>query len=513
MIRFILASLLLIVFVGPSFAAASSTQELKALIVLGLQNNLGLKVDRVAIESSRQGVAIEDAAFDPQIFANADYQQDQLPYEYTYDTVTEIETKEISAEVGISKRFESGLTASAVLTTQRIDSSYPSIDLDPYSRTYFSIELTQPLLRNYGSEINTTMKRISDNQRRVATLNYLLQAQSLALTLESSVYQLASDVEVVALRRQSEELALALCEMNRKRYEAGLAPVTEVQEAETALASRQLNLSLALEQYDIERKSLNRKLNNHLPVDFDPLALVPPDAALNAEQYEIAQLLDEARVKRIDFKISRIGIENSALNRTYQENQLKPQLDLSMNVGVNGLAGDDYGFVAGSVYDGDWFDSLSSMSDMDGFQFGVGVNFLMPLGNKAAKARVRQAEHEGRQEAYRLQDLEDQVRDELEQQLVLLQRAYQQLQLAERFASLAQKTLDQEQRKLEEGLSDTFRMITFQDSLIDAQINKINALTRYRAALATMAFLRGEIFQRHGIGFTENAQEIRFEDI
>jgi outer membrane protein TolC len=514
MIRFLIAVLLLTVSVSTTLAAEPSVQQLKELIILGLQNNLGLKVDKVAIESSHQGVVIEDAAFDAQIFANAGYQQDVVPIEYSsVDTVTDVDTREYSAEAGVSKRFETGLTASATVGTQRVNSSYTALDLDPYSRTYFSIELTQPLLRNYGSEINTTMSQISDNQRRVSTLSYLLQAQSLALTLESAVYQLAGDVEIVALRQQAEVLATDLYEMNRKRYEAGLAPVTELQEAETALASRQLNLSQALELYDLDRKSLNRQLNNHLPVDFDPLPLVPAAEKSVLDQFEIGQLLDEAKRKRLDFKISKIGIESSELSKTYQENQLKPQLDLNMNMGVNGLAGSDSGTNAINSYDGNWLDSFSSLSEAEGYQFGVGVSFTMPLGNEAAKARVRQAEDQSRQETYRLQDLEDQVRDELEQQQVQLQRAYQQLQLAERFASLAQQSLDQEQRKLEEGLSDTFRMISFQDSLIDAQINKINSLTRYRAAQATMAFLRGNIFARHNIGFTEDAQEIRFEDI
>ncbi len=113
----------------------------------------------------------------------------------------------------------------------------------------------------------------------------------------------------------------------------------------------------------------------------------------------------------------------------------------------------------------------------------------------------------------RLRDLEVQVRDELQQQQITLQRAFQQLKLAGRFADLARKSLNQEQRRLEEGLSDTFRMISFQDEMIAALIGQVNAETRYQSALARMAFLRGDIFQRHDIALTENSQEINFENI
>jgi outer membrane protein TolC len=513
MIRLILTGFFVVVIVSSSWAAEQSVAQMKDLIVLGLKNNLGLQVEKIDVASSREDLAIEAAVFDPQIFANAGYDQDIVPYEYsTSDSLSVIDTKTYSAEAGVSKKFETGLSASASVSTQRITANYSSLDLDPYARTFFAIELTQPLLRNYGSDINTTSKRMNENLRKVASLNYLLQAQSLVLALESAVYQLAGDIEVVALRQQAEDLAKELYTMNHKRYAAGLSPITEVQEAETALANRQLYMSQALEQYDLDRKSLKRQLNNKLPVDFDPLALVPACDALALEHYEIDLLLEEARNQRLDFKIRKLSMANKKLNQAFQENQLKPQLDLTFIAGINGLAGEDYSD-NGTVYDGTWIDSLSSLSTADGYQWGVGVNFTMPLGNAAAKARVRQAEQQRRQESYKMTDLEDQVRDELEQQQIQLQRAWQQLQLAKRFAKLAQQSFDQEQRKLEEGLSDTFRMISFQDALIDAQINKINALTRYRIAQATMAYLRGEIFQRHGIGFTENAQEIHFEDI
>jgi hypothetical protein len=54
-------------------------------------------------------------------------------------------------------------------------------------------------------------------------------------------------------------------------------------------------------------------------------------------------------------------------------------------------------------------------------------------------------------------------------------------------------------------------MISFQDKMIDARIRRINATTRYKTALATMAFLTGTIFDRHGIRLTENAEEIDFD--
>ncbi len=461
---------------------------------------------------SREEIEIEDAAFDSELFATTGYLQDRTPIEPVGGTVDRRRTETYNAEAGVIKKMESGLSASLSVKTEHVKGDDLSNALDPYSRTALVIELTQPLLRNFGADVNTTQRRIADNRSRQTALTYLLNAQKLTLMLESAVRQLAGDARVIALRKDAELLARELYQANLKRFEAGLVPVSEVQEAETALASRQLSLSQAQELYALKREELSRQLHIPLGDDFDPTGLVSASTGPPLPEFRTELLFNDARKKRLEFKINRYAIDNSLLNQRFQENQLKPQLDLTAQAGLNGLSG-SADQVSGSRYEGSWSDSFASMGEGDGYQWGVGLNFSIPLGQRAAKARVRQAEYQARQENDRLRDLEVQVRDELQQQQITLQRAFQQLKLAGRFADLARKSLNQEQRRLEEGLSDTFRMISFQDEMIAALIGQVNAETRYQSALARMAFLRGDIFQRHDIALTENSQEINFENI
>lgn len=496
-----------------SNSVSASETSLQDLIVLGLKNNLGLEIEKMDVLKSQESIEIEDATFDSEIFANSSYLQDQTPIELTAGSTTEIRSKKYSAQVGIRKKLQTGMTASLSLNTQRITDNDISSDLDPSSRSSLVIELSQPLLRNFSAEVNTTQRRINENQSRQTALTYLLKAQNLTLLLESAVYQLSGEAQIVELRRKAEGLAAALYHANKKRFDAGLVPVSEVQEAETALADRQLNLSIAKENYSLHWEDLSRQLQSRLPQDFNPAELIIGTDYHRWEEGGAESLFPQARQKRLEFKINQFSLDNSLLNKNYQENQRKPQLDLTAQAGLNGLAGSDRGIVAGTTYQGSWVDSFSSMSEGDGYQWGVGLNFSLPLGNRAADARIRQAEYQRKQELYRQRDLETEVRDQLDQQQIQLERSYEQLQLADRFAELARKTLDQEQRRLDEGLSDTFRMISFQDKMIEAEIGKVNAMTRYQSALAAMAFLRGDIFQRHGIVLTENSQEISFENM
>ncbi len=233
--------------VSGAYAAPTSGVSLKDLIVLGLKNNLGLEIERIEVLRSREEIEIEDAAFDSELFATTGYLQDRTPIEPVGGTVDRRRTETYNAEAGVIKKMESGLSASLSVKTEHVKGDDLSNALDPYSRTALVIELTQPLLRNFGADVNTTQRRIADNRSRQTALTYLLNAQKLTLMLESAVRQLAGDARVIALRKDAELLARELYQANLKRFEAGLVPVSEVQEAETALASRQLSLSQAQE--------------------------------------------------------------------------------------------------------------------------------------------------------------------------------------------------------------------------------------------------------------------------
>lgn len=507
----IMAILLVATGFCPAYAENLAGASLRDLIVLGLENNLGLEIERQNIMQSRETVTIEEAVFDSRIFAGTSYDHSRTPVEPTSGDDLALSAKEYEARIGIEKKLKNGMTASATLDTSHSRDNDFSSDLNPRTRTSFTIELTQPLLRHFSIDVNTAQARIAANQSRQTALSYLLEAQNLTLLFETVVRQLAGEARIVGLREDAVALAEELFRANQKRFDAGLIPVSEVQEAETSLADKQLSLSQEREQFDLHREELSRQLHIRLDRSFDPVAIVATQDSAAVFAPDTERLFSEARLKRLEFKINELALDTTELNTRYQRNLGKPQLDLTARAGINGLSGDDRGIVDGQHYGNGWADSYSSLAERDGYQWGVGLDFSWPLGNRAAKARLRQAEQQHRQQTYRGRDLEVQVRDELERQGITLVRSLEQLRLAERFSELARTSLNQEQRRLDEGLSDTFRMISFQDKMIDARIRRINATTRYKTALATMAFLTGTIFDRHGIRLTENAEEIDFD--
>jgi outer membrane protein TolC len=316
----------------------------------------------------------------------------------------------------------------------------------------------------------------------------------------------------VALRNRAGSLAEELYRANQRRFETGVIPISQVQEAETALANRELNLSLAYQTKELAFESLNRQLNHQLKNEIDVSDVYPFLYGLKESTLPTFEaLLGGALDKNVSVQLAKVAIERSTLQQTFLRNQLKPQLDLTLQAGVNGLAGDERTPATASRYAGSWFDSFSAAAKRDGYQWGVGLNFSLPLGNRSAKARLRQADLQLKQASYRQRDVDSQLRSELQQQLINQQRAFEQVKIAEKFERLASLSLQQEQRRLEEGLSDTFRIISFQDNLLSAQIGRINALIQYYSAVARLNYTRGIILEQHNIVLSEQIEEKKRE--
>ncbi len=514
---YLLTVFLLTLCTAPLEAAEAPPRDIRALIILGLEKNIGLRVERINIPLSAEEIKIESAAFDPEFFASTEFKEESIPLSFSslFSQFVSTKTDLLSGQMSLRKRFESGFAAAFSLRSERTTDNNSSDDLNPRYRTALLLDLTQPLLRNFGTGVNTTQLMLSRNQRQQRSYRYFLQAQSLALQVETLGLQLAGEVEIVKLRKEAVRLAQELYAANQRRFDLGVIPVSDVQQAETDLANRELNLSLALQSQELLLEQLDRELDHSLPANFSADTIYRANAVATArvepDLPDFTPLFMAAKEKRLDLKISGLEIENSTLQKNFFKNQQQPQLDFKLQGGLNGLSGKSRNTVAPNRFDGNWEDSFSSALDVDGYQWQVGLEFSLPLGNRSAKARFQQAALQERQASLRKRDLESVLQQELLQKQTVLQRAAEQFSIARRFRSLAEKSFQQEQRRLEEGLSDTFRIILFQNNMINAKIDQITALTQYRRAVAQMNFSRGIILEQHGITVQADAEEANLE--
>jgi outer membrane protein TolC len=471
-------------------SAQAETLSLREALIHGLNENYDLEIANLEVERAAAGIVGEEGRFDVTAELAVNASRDERPVaspEFTADTLT---TEQSQAEAALSKQFSTGLQTRLAVTGTRSDADRLANQLDPAYRTAMVLDLTQPLLKDIGIDINTANLQIAKTRQQQAAYGYLADAQELTTEIEKAYLDLAqaeADYRYAVLAR---DLAKELLDGNQRKLDAGLVPVTEVNEARTAVASREETMLLSQQRITIARNRLIELINQgetKLSTDFD--ATLPEVSPLTVP---LSDALETGLRQRPDLQQARLELDARKVALAYADNQLLPRLDLEASLGVNGLSGKSD---MGSPYDGGWQDAFAN----DGESWYAGLRFSMPLQNRVAKAQYRDAEAQDQQALFRLRRAEIAAEAAIRAAHKTLRLGLERLEVARRTSALAQTTLDQETRRLQEGLSDTFRLLIIQNSLVTAKVSEVAALADYHRAWANLYQAMGTNLKHYNI--------------
>ena len=479
--------------------------RLRSAIARGIERNLDLKVEELNIPIGHENTVTNEADFDPTIDVSIYSLEDETPSASAFTEGGLDIYRETGGTMGISKKFQFGLESRLSYDTLRSMNNSSVDALRPQYRNLLILNMSQPLLRDMGTNVNTADLRISQNAALQAVEGYTDKAQLIAEEIELAYYDLAEAVFIYRYRLESRKLAHELFQGNRKKFKAGMVPITEVQEAEAAIASRDEEVVFARQQVETSCNDLKDLLEIR---PGDPLygELFVTEKIPGEEQAypNLGKAFALALEERPDIRVKYLEIENLDISLEFYKNQKLPRLDLEATLGANGLSGGGRpisfsGLSASSAWEGNYSDSLSGMADRDGYEWYVGLRYSCPLGNRASKAQYRIADKKKRQSIYQLKRLEGAIETEVKNSLVVIERSLERIRVSERFEELAETTLEQEMERLKEGLSDTFRILDFQDDLIGARIRKVRALMDFNRGLAGLYRAMGKNLDRFNI--------------
>lgn len=479
-------------------AAGAESISLRDVVVKGMKNNLNIQAEEQAVQAVKTGTAVADSRFDTTFVASTSLLREKSPDTYRQSTGEYYDRSALSASAGVVKEFENGLSASVTAATSVTEHNRNFEKLDERYTSSLLLNITLPLLKGAGVEVNRTQIKLAEKQTEAAQFGYLARVHALTEQIELAYLELARSQAVLAERIEAKRLAEELLAANRKRFSAGVAPVSDVQQAETALASREEQIIAARERAEMAANSLTALTLERITAEMQ--ATIP---TATGELQPEEELLKLAFTGRPELKERRLGVESADIRLAFTDNKQLPRLDLVGTLGTNGLAG---GEKTPTKFEGEYHDSLLRMAEADGYQWQVGVNFSMPLGNRTAKAELRKAQFEKKQLILTYKATETAVESEVRASRIRIERSRDRIAVAERYRNLAEITLHQETKRLAEGLSDTFKVLEYQNTLIEARIRMLNAQADYQAGKIALARATGAILGDLNMipSFTEN---------
>jgi len=410
------------------------------------------------------------------------------------------------------KGFLTGGALSVTFENSRQALNHPRYDLSPFQTSSLGMTFTQPLLRGFGPALNSRFIRIARNSRQQSDLVFQQQLVSTTAAVIRLYWDLVSLTEDIDVRRQALERAEKLLRDNQEHVDVGTrAPIEVVRaRAEVARAGRDLIVA------EGQRRQQETILKDYLSLQTvsDPalagVTIVPTDP-LRVESREpippTADLAERALKDRPDIAQARVQIESSRAALSGSRNARLPSLDLVASARTNGLAGDLNALtVPGAgphttdpALVGNYATALSQLYQRDFPDYGVALQFAIPLQNRAADADDARDRVAVRQQELRLRQLEKQVHVEIENARIALEQAGATLQAAERERELQEQALAAEEEKLAVGASTTFVVIQYQRDLAQARSAEVAARAAYVKARTALHRASGTLLQDYGI--------------
>jgi outer membrane protein len=431
---------------------------------------------------------------------------------------------------GYTQGFHTGTNFSVTLDTPRSATNEPDVFFNPAFSPVLTATLTQPLLNGFGLLPNT--RYIIEQKNSIKVANSLFAQQVIAVVTQTSndYWELVYDRQNVKVQEAAVGVSQKLWEDNKKQLEIGTMAPLDVLTAESQLATDQQNLIVAqTTKLQQETVLLNDIAKNLLAKDVAGIEIVPTTAISTPDVVENIPLQDavqEAWRKRPELYQADLNLKNSQIEVKVLRNALLPSLNGYIQYQSQGLNGTGFNttesnttFVADpasplvdangvpiliggnavfagvpasttAVTHGGVGDALSQVFRNQYPVYSAGVTLTMPLRNRSAQADSARAQFDERQLRVQYRQTENTIVINVRNAIIALQQDRSQVAAAEKARTLAQQTLDAEQKKYQLGSSTSYQVVlrsrdltAAQGTALRAQANLAEALVNFNQAM------------------------------
>jgi outer membrane protein TolC len=131
--------------------------------------------------------------------------------------------------------------------------------------------------------------------------------------------------------------------------------------------------------------------------------------------------------------------------------------------------------------------------------WSYGAQLSIPLGNITARNRYKSSKAQKAQALLTLKRLEQDILVEVDNAVKLAQANFERIQATREARDYAEAALLAEQKKLENGKSTSFVVLSLQRDLTLRRSQEIRALADYNNALSGLSFSEGRTLERNGL--------------
>ncbi len=396
--------------------------------------------------------------------------------------------------------FPQGASYSLALSAQRQSSTQSYLRFNPAIVSRFSFGFNQPLLAGFGRESGERFIRVARNNIKIAEEVFRQQVVTTVVLVQNTYWDLASLQENVRVAEQSLAVAEQLFKDNQVRLEVGTMSPLDVTSAESEVAARRRDLTLAQTNLQVQEAALKNILTKQVSPELGAARVVLLDKMPEPANDDVPAMdaaLDSALKKRPDLQQSKRNLQNNEAATRYTANSLMPNTSIFGFYAGSGLQG-----VSATGETGLW-DALADSFKGSYPEYAGGLSFTIALRNRQAQADNLRAQYEGQQLQVGVQRLQNQIALEVRKAMIGIVQGKAQVAAAHEAVRLAQEIYDGERNKLDAGVSTSYQVILRERDLVAARQAEVLAVVGYAKAMVERDRAMGTVLERNGIEYSD----------
>jgi len=496
---------------------------LSQALELAFSNNKDVQVTRENIRISQFDLAAARGVYEPRFTGQTYYERATVPnVSFFTPTITKVTNNSIVANGGLVAYIPKfGTTFNASLNNTNLTSTNPINIISPQLSSNAVFTVTQPLFRNRSFDQNRRVIEIAKRNLDISNTQFRQRSIDTVDAVQRAYWDLTFALRNLQVQRDAARDARAQLEHNRRLVEEGqLAPI-DVVATETQVANFEQAVYEALNTVNQAENVLKNLISPNRNDAIWSQAITPVDSVeLPVPPTTLTEAIDTAMQNRPELELNQEQKAINQVDQRFYRNQKLPQVDLVASYTSAGIGGSlnpnftnplasacntptpppqcNPGAVLSAV--GSSGTAFTDILSNKYPTFRAGVQFNIPiLGDKTARAQYGRSLVEGERLETQREQIEQNVQVDVRNAMQAMRTAEARLRAAAIARENAEREYASEQRKLDEGQSDIYRVLDRQTALSAARSNELRARTDLNKAIADLQRATGNSLAANNI--------------
>jgi outer membrane protein TolC len=467
-----------------------SLNEAVATTVTG---NLGIELQRFEHRIAGEEIRRQYGIFDP--VAEASLTQSSAE-QTAVTALAGGSSRSTALDFGWRHFLPTGASYTLSFDNSRGTRSGPFTSFSPGYSTSLGFSASQPLLRDFGVDINRRGITIARNGLGISREQFRDILSDTALLVEQAYLDLVYARRNVEVVKETLFLARDQARITQIRIDVGASAPLDILQPKVQIAQTEETLIRAVAAVRSAEDRLRQLMN--LPMSDWERPILPTDSFDYAPtSIDVAAAIERAYQQRPELQLQQLQIENARINRLYLRNQILPALDVNVGYGLAGIGGRTLDPTTGepdpTVPSTAYTDALQNVFERDFPSWNAGVTFSMPIRNVQARAAARQAELELEQTRMNQTLTRQNIAIEVRNAARDVDASARAISAARAAREAAEANVDAERKRYENGMTTNFQVLQVQQQLSDARRTELQAVIGYASARARFNAATGDI--------------------